>query len=378
MKNVQDLYHDNGRKVFMGREVRPVHDCRHEIMKNHTDPKEYETWLLAHGLTETSRALASLHIRSKPPTAGSKKGDKLLYKLGAYGNPEGEFNYPRGVCITMAGSILIADTNNHHIQQFTQFGVFMSQFGKCGVQPGEFQEPCDVIELPNGDIAVADSKNSRVQIFTDMFVYKHHIDLPGPGLPYSLSCSREMDVVAATTKRKLYIFNAYERELKRSFSVGSKSKSKCIPVHVSVTYDSKVIVSDPEDGCIYIYTLNAELLSSFTPEAHTPGLAIVVGGVCVTPCGDILVADVLNHVVNLYTDTGVFLQQVLTPHDGVGTLHSLALGPDGHLAVTEFSVGGDHCVKVFRFYECRCHGDAVPARKRRSIVAASLENDGFN
>lgn len=64
----------------------------------------------------------------------------------------------------MAGNILIADTNNHVIQQFTQFGVFVNQFGKCGAHEGEFQEPCDVIELPNGDKAVADSKNRRVQV----------------------------------------------------------------------------------------------------------------------------------------------------------------------------------------------------------------------
>lgn len=80
-------------------------------------------------------------------------------------------------------------------------------------------------------------------MFTDTFVYKHHIDLPGPGLPYSLACSREMDVVVATTKRKLYIFNAQDKEVKRVFSVGSKSRSKCSPVHVSMTYDSKVAIN---------------------------------------------------------------------------------------------------------------------------------------
>ncbi|BFZ09678.1 hypothetical protein BsWGS_12717 [Bradybaena similaris] len=347
-----------------------IHDCRHEVMKNHTDPKEFETWLLVHGLAETSSAVARLHNRPKPLSADSKQPNKLLYKLGAYGDPEGKFNYPRGVCITLAGNILIADTNNHVIQQFTQFGVFVNQFGKCGTQEGEFQEPCDVIELPNGDIAVADSKNRRVQVFTALFLYKHHIALPGPGLPYSLACSRDMDVVVATTKRKLYIFNAHDKELKRVFSVGSKFRVKCSPVHVSLTYDSKVVISDPQDGCIYIYTLNAQLLTYFTPEAHTSGLAVVVGGVCVTPYGEVLVADMLNHVVNLYTDEGVFLQQVLTPNDDVGTPHSLALGPDGHLAITEFCVGGEHCVKIFRFYECPCHGGVLPARKRRRITAS--------
>lgn len=56
--------------------------------------------------------------------------------------------------------------------------------------------------------------------------------------------------------------------------------------------------------------------------------------------------------------------QVLSPTEGAGAIYSLALGPEGHLVVSEFSIGRDHCVKVFRYSQCQCHKGIIPASKR--------------
>jgi tripartite motif-containing protein 71 len=97
-----------------------------------------------------------LNILSRP--------NKLLYALGKYGAGVGDFKYPRGVCTTMSGNILVADSKNNRIQEFTKFGVIVQQFGSFGEQNGEFNEPCDVVELINGAIIVADSRNRRLQV----------------------------------------------------------------------------------------------------------------------------------------------------------------------------------------------------------------------
>ena len=72
----------------------------------------------------------------------------------------------------------------------------------------------------------------------------------------------------------------------------------------------QIIVSDPEDGRVYTYTSEGKTVSSFSPQSHAAGLAVQAGGVCVTPLGQILLVDSLNHVINLYTESGDFLQQV--------------------------------------------------------------------
>ena len=71
-------------------------------------------------------------------------------------------------------------------------------------------------------------------------------------------------------------------------------------------------MSDPEDGRVYMYSSEGTSLGRFYPQSHTAGLAVQAGGVCVTPLGQILLVDTLNHVVNLYTESGDFLQQVST------------------------------------------------------------------
>ena len=42
-------------------------------MKDHCDRREFETWVLSHGITETYRAVDDLHDKSEVPTPGSKK-----------------------------------------------------------------------------------------------------------------------------------------------------------------------------------------------------------------------------------------------------------------------------------------------------------------
>lgn len=41
-------------------------------MKEHTESKDFETWLLSNGLTETHRAVADLHSKDKNLTEASK------------------------------------------------------------------------------------------------------------------------------------------------------------------------------------------------------------------------------------------------------------------------------------------------------------------
>ena len=72
----------------------------------------------------------------------------------------------------------------------------------------------------------------------------------------------------------------------------------------------QILVSDPSDNKIYLYTLEGKCYCCFTPHSHTGGLALTVGDACFTPLGQILLVDTLNHVINLYTDRGEFLQQV--------------------------------------------------------------------
>ncbi|KAK7493036.1 hypothetical protein BaRGS_00015766 [Batillaria attramentaria] len=364
----RELYHETGRQLFVKRHDRPVHDCRADVMKNHTQLETFDIWLLSHGLRSSYSEVLACHEKQERETPSSTKSlDKLLYKVGQKGSANGDFNYPRGVCTTLECDILVADTQNHRIQVLNQFGVYKKSFGKLGSAPGEFNEPTDVVELPNGDLAVADRKNRRVQVFTEGGEFRS--EFPVKGEPYSLACDRSYNLAVSTISRTVELFSGHQFQRVTSFSVPSRVKSKknvSCPMPICVNGSNEIIVSDPADAYIKVLNFEGKLLRRFKPHAHARSLAAVPGGIHVTVLGQILIADTLNHVVNIYTDTGLFLKQVVGPTDDVGCLNALAVGPEGHLVITESSLTGDHCVKIMRYRECPCHEGKTPTSKKRT------------
>lgn len=82
---------------------------------------------------------------------------------GTLGDPLALFG-PRGVAVDTDGNVLVADTGNKRILQFTPTGELLRQVGGGGVQLGMFAEPTDVAVDPgDGSIFVADAWNRRIQ-----------------------------------------------------------------------------------------------------------------------------------------------------------------------------------------------------------------------
>jgi phage tail-like protein len=114
--------------------------------------------------------------------------------LGGNGREPRAFDQPRGLAISTAGDLYVADTQNHRVQVFALHGLALRKiWGKqatkkdvaqvsaldgclpdeqkrtrlgqpiAGSRPGEFREPWDVIVDREGDCYIADKGNHRVQ-----------------------------------------------------------------------------------------------------------------------------------------------------------------------------------------------------------------------
>ena len=74
---------------------------------------------------------------------------------------------PRGLAVKPNGNILVADTGNKRILEFTPMGEFVRQIGGGGVLLGHFEEPVDVsVHPPTGNILVSDAWNRRIQVLS--------------------------------------------------------------------------------------------------------------------------------------------------------------------------------------------------------------------
>ena len=80
------------------------------------------------------------------------------YKFGEKGNQDGQFDAPRGMCLDGSKNLLVCDSNNNRVQQFSLDGRFT---GKTTVP---LQGPSRIVTAPDGRILVSCKKASKIHI----------------------------------------------------------------------------------------------------------------------------------------------------------------------------------------------------------------------
>ena len=92
--------------------------------------------------------------------------------FGTRGSASGQFDKPEGVAIDRERNILVADLDNHRIQQFSSAGEFLRSVGQYGSRPLQFRFPRDVTVHPHTHkVYVADWGNHRIQILNSGLTY---------------------------------------------------------------------------------------------------------------------------------------------------------------------------------------------------------------
>ena len=83
----------------------------------------------------------------------------FISKFGSSGQGEGQFSYPRGICIDPEGKIFIADNSNHRIQVFKEDDSFAYSF-PCQ------QSPWGLAFDHQGQLHVAVNSSNCIRVFT--------------------------------------------------------------------------------------------------------------------------------------------------------------------------------------------------------------------
>ena len=103
----------------------------------------------------TERGNKRIQVMSKEAESIFTFGDKGPEKL----------HYP-SCCIPYKKMFLVSDAGNHCIKAFDQSGTFLYKFGKKGHLDGEFKMPHGLLVDSSENLLVCDSGNNRVQQFT--------------------------------------------------------------------------------------------------------------------------------------------------------------------------------------------------------------------
>lgn len=88
---------------------------------------------------------------------------------------------PREITITPDGNLLVTDTGNNRIIEYTQEGEFVRQFGSKGSGALQFNEPVGIAVNDAGDMYIADYWNKRIVVLDKDLGAKRTIDVPSWG-----------------------------------------------------------------------------------------------------------------------------------------------------------------------------------------------------
>ncbi len=181
----------------------------------------------------------------------------LLFSWAGNGSGDGQLRTPGGLEINATGQILVADDDNHRIQVFSADGSFLAKWGTQGSAVGQLSRPVDVAVDSQGLIYVSEDDNRRVQVFTPEGEYVRHWS-------------------------------------------GLAGASLSDPRDVAIDANDFVYVADYGNDRIQKFTSAGTLVTFFGSRGSGDGQFDGPHGLVVAPNGNVLVADIDNHRIQIF------------------------------------------------------------------------------
>jgi DNA-binding beta-propeller fold protein YncE len=172
---------------------------------------------------------------------------------------------PRDIVVAPNGNVLVTDTGNERVVEYTAEGDFVRQFGTAGTGGGplEYTEPVGVAVADNGDIYVGDFGNKRIVVLDSNLNQKMIIAVAGWGNTQNVTDRAYLAVLddgrillTDPTNGKLFVLGADGAQI-ASFDVpkeGNHTFSKPIGIASDGT---SVYVSDSEGSVVRKIPLSA-------------------------------------------------------------------------------------------------------------------------
>lgn len=231
----------------------------------------------------------------------------LLTTWGSKGAADGQFGEglhkgPHAVVAT-ADRVIVADTYNHRIQEFTSQGAFVKQWGAKGSAPGQFNGPAGVALDGANNLFVVEWGGNRVQKFdaagtpvgqwggegsgNGQFNAPHGIALDPQGMVY----------VADTLNHRIQKFDGQGHYLGQWGGLGSGDGELYQPWDVAVDSDGNVLVADTYNDRICRFTPQGVFLGHIGASGTMPGQFRQPQSIAIGPQGELVVAEYFNNRV---------------------------------------------------------------------------------
>ena len=233
-------------------------------------------------------------------------GEKKIF--GTRGSGPGQFDFPEGVAADTARNILVADINNHRIQQLSSTGKHLRTVGTCGSGPLQFISPENITVHPHtGQVYVADRDNHRIQVLNSDLTYSGSFGRFGSNngefnTPYDISTDREGNVyVADHDNHRIQVFTVdgvYQRQFGKKGKGEGELKE---PASIAIDSGNVVYVGEVGNNRISIFSADGEFIKSFGRQGKGPVEFDRPYGLAVDKKGTLYVTDFGNRRIQIFT-----------------------------------------------------------------------------
>ncbi len=239
---------------------------------------------------------------------------KIIATWGKKGSGEGEFNEPWGIAVDKDGHVYVADTWNHRVQKFTSDGQFIKMWGIASMtggkltNPGTFFGPRALAFAADGHLLVVDTGNKRVEEFTPdgAFVAQFGGVGAGPGQfdePVGIAVAKNSQIyVADTWNKRVQVFDQKLTYL-RSWPVeGWDSQSVVNKPYLAVAANGDVYVTDPEGYRVLVFHNNGKIKAVFGGYGNDNTSFGLPNGIAIDRQGRVWVADADNNRIMAFPE----------------------------------------------------------------------------
>jgi len=94
-----------------------------------------------------------------------KATGQKIYTIADAGSGKGKLYHPTNLAIAADDTILVSDTSNFRVAEFTQDGRYIGQLGEIGTSLGKFARPKGIAVDREGRIYVVDAAFESIQLF---------------------------------------------------------------------------------------------------------------------------------------------------------------------------------------------------------------------